>query len=291
VEAVTNRTILYADDTKILSPINNPTDAERLQSDINSIVEWTNKWLMKLNIEKCKVMHFGKHNTKHMYTMDSYTTNTPIPLETSEVERDLGIQLTTNLKVSHQCKTAANRANFQLSVLKSNFISRDAELWKKLYVTYIRPHLEYAVGAWNPGLFQDIAILEKVQERATKVSPCLKSKDYKTRCNVLGLTTLKQRRVRGDMIQKYNFHHDLQKINWHKGPVTREQRSNRQGINRGLMVREIVKNCEERFHFFNNRVPNFWNLLPDSLINVLPIESFKAGLDRFLPTIRLWTEL
>ena len=100
--------------------------------------------------------------------MDSYTTNTPIQLATSEVERDLGIQLTVNLKVSHQCKTAANRANFQLSVLKSNFISRDAELWKKLYVTYIRPHLEYAVGAWNPCLFQDITILEKIRNKQQK---------------------------------------------------------------------------------------------------------------------------
>jgi len=140
-------------------------------------------------------------------------------------------------------------------------------------------------------LFQDITRVEKVQERATKVSPFLQSKDYKTRCNVLGLTTLNQRRVRGDMIQKYNFLHDLQKINWYRGPVTREQRSNRHGINRGLLIRETVKNCEERFHFFNNRVPNFWNLLPDSLINTLPIESFKAGLYRFLPTIRMWTEL
>jgi len=115
--------------------------------------------------------------------MDSYTTNTPIPLGTSEVERDLGIQLTVNLKVSHQCKTAANRANFQLSVLKSNFISREAKLWKKLYVTYISPRLEYAVGAWNPCMFQDI--LEKLQEIATKVSPYLQRKDYKTRCSRL----------------------------------------------------------------------------------------------------------
>ena len=122
VETVTNRTILYADYTKILIPIDNSTDAERLQIDINSIVEWTNKWLMKLNIEKCKVMHFGKHNTRHKYTIDSYTTNTPIPLATSEVERDLGIQLKVYLKVSHQCKTAANRANFQLIVLKIKFI-------------------------------------------------------------------------------------------------------------------------------------------------------------------------
>jgi len=155
---------------------------------------------MKLNIEKCKVMHFGKHNTRHKYTIDSYTTNTPIPLATSEVERHLGIQLKVYLKVSHQCKTAANRANFQLIVLKSKLVSRDAELWKKLYITYIRPHLEYAVVAWNPCLFQDISILEKLQERATKVSPCLQSKDYKTRCNVLGLTTLNQRIVKSVFI-------------------------------------------------------------------------------------------
>ena len=114
----------------------------------------------------------------------------------------------------------------------------------------------YLVGAC---LFQDISVLEQVQERATKLSHCLQSKDYKTRCNVLSLTTLNQRRVRGDMIQKYNFLHDLQKINWYRGPVTRKQRSNRQGINRGLLVREMVKNCEGRFHFFNNRVPNFRN--------------------------------
>jgi hypothetical protein len=118
VEAVNNRTILYADDTKILSPINNPTDAERLQSDIKS-----------LNGQKCKVMHFGKHNTKHIYTMGSYTTNTPIPLGNSEVERDLGIQLTVILKVSHQYKTAANRANFQLSELKiSRFFSFECKI-------------------------------------------------------------------------------------------------------------------------------------------------------------------
>jgi hypothetical protein len=104
-------------------------------------------------------------------------------------------------------------------------------------------------------LFQDIAILEKVQERSTKISPALTRMNYKARCNTLGIITLNQRRVRCDMIQKYKFHHNLEKINWHREPVTREQRTSRQGISRGLLVREIVRNCEERFHFFNNRVP------------------------------------
>ncbi len=67
-------------------------------------------------------------------------------------------------------------------------------------MSYIRPRLEYAVGAWGPCLLQDITILEKVQEKATKISPFLKGKDYKTRCNVLGFTTLNQTRLRGDMV-------------------------------------------------------------------------------------------
>jgi hypothetical protein len=34
----------------------------------------------------------------------------------------------------------------------------------------------------------------------------------KARCSILGITTLKQRRARCDMIQKDKFHHELEKI-------------------------------------------------------------------------------
>ena len=32
-----------------------------------------------------------------------------------------------------------------LGMLKNNFVSRDPELWKRLYTTYVNPHLEYAI--------------------------------------------------------------------------------------------------------------------------------------------------
>ena len=81
----------------------------------------------------------------------------------TEAEKDLGLQLTTDLKVSRQANHAAMKANRMLGLLKRTFISRDIRLWKKLYTTYIRPHLEYASAAWNPHLQQDINTLEKVQ--------------------------------------------------------------------------------------------------------------------------------
>ena len=44
------------------------------------------------------------------------------------------------------------KANRMLGMLKKTFESRDPKLWKELYVSLVRPHLEYAVQAWNPHL-------------------------------------------------------------------------------------------------------------------------------------------
>ena len=44
------------------------------------------------------------------------------------------------------------KANWILGMLKRTFDSRDPELWKDLYVSLLRTHLEYAVQAWNPHL-------------------------------------------------------------------------------------------------------------------------------------------
>ena len=48
--------LLFADDTKILRSIRNKHDAVALQSDINALKEWSNKWLLRFNPKKCHVL-------------------------------------------------------------------------------------------------------------------------------------------------------------------------------------------------------------------------------------------
>ena len=76
-------------------------------------------------------------------------------------------------------------------------------MWKRLYTSLVRPHLEYAVQVWCPYLEKDIRIIEKIQERATKIRVEMKSLDYQKRLEVWGLTTLSERRIREDFIQMY----------------------------------------------------------------------------------------
>ena len=54
-------------------------------------------------------------------------------------------------------------------MLKRSLTYRDKDTFIKLYKTYVRCHLEYAVQVWNPWLAQDIENLESVQRRAIRM--------------------------------------------------------------------------------------------------------------------------
>ena len=43
---------------------------------------------------------------------------------------------------------------------------RDSELWKRLYTTYVRPHLEHSVHVWNPYDKKDVKILRESPEKS-----------------------------------------------------------------------------------------------------------------------------
>ena len=264
---------LYADDTKLHS-----SDSEALQRDIDAVVEWCCKWLMALNASKCHILHVGKCNPRSEYNMQTSSGRQPIASTTSE--RDLGVYISEGLKVGEHVHKAAAKANSMLGVMKRTFVSRDAKLWKKLYTTHVRPHMEYAVQAWCPYQRGDIAALEQVQRRATKIPRSLQQLSYINRLAAMNLMLLEDRRLRGDLIQSYKLEQGLETVMWHHplvtGPVI--------GGKRGNIRREIVSSCAQRHNFFTNRVAKPWNQLPDNIVNAPSINSFKAGLDRFYDT-------
>jgi len=51
---------LFADDTKIFRKITSPDDLIRLQSDIDRLEQWSNKWLLRFHPDKCHVLSLGK---------------------------------------------------------------------------------------------------------------------------------------------------------------------------------------------------------------------------------------
>jgi ribonuclease P/MRP protein subunit RPP40 len=63
----------YADDTKLLATMDHLSEIVSFQAAIDTIVRWSKVWLMRLNEEKCKMMHIGEKNVKHPYSISTVT--------------------------------------------------------------------------------------------------------------------------------------------------------------------------------------------------------------------------
>jgi len=136
-------------------------------------------------------------------------------LEVTEEEKDIGVIMSKNLKPSAQYAKAARTAQTVLSQVSRAFHFRDRHIFVKLYVQYVRPHLEFASPAWSPWLEADKEVLEKIQRRAVGMVSGLRTNTYEERLKEIGLTTLEERRHQTDMIQTYKILHGKDRVETH----------------------------------------------------------------------------
>ena len=92
-------------------------------------------------------------------------------------------------------------------MIRRTFSYLDGPLFKKLFTTFVRPHLEYGQVIWTPRLKKYITILENVQRRATKLVDGFYHMSYSERLKKLNLPSLVYRRARDDMIEIFKLFH------------------------------------------------------------------------------------
>ena len=92
---------------------------------------------------------------------------------------------------------------------------------------------------------------------------------------LMGIQELKVRRIRGDLIEKFKIQRGLDMVRWAVEPMCVDGI----GGKRRQCRREIVKGCDQRHNFFNNRIANYWNSLPDTAVNVHSTNAFKKEID------------
>ena len=77
-------------------------------------------------------------------------------------ERDLGVIVSADLKMSQQCAKVVKTANRVSGMISRTFTLRTKDVILRLNKSLVRPHLEYCIQAWRPHLQKDINLLESV---------------------------------------------------------------------------------------------------------------------------------
>ena len=264
---------LFADDSKIYGKAVTDEDCQLIQEDLDACYKWANLWSMQFHPKKCKVMHFGRNNRKHIYLMGNNLINV------TKEEKDLGITITDNLNWKRQTAICVKKANRTIGMIKHTFSHIDKDMFITLYSTLVRPQLEYCPQIWSPYHKGNINLLERVQRRATKMVPELHHLPYEERLANLKLYPLADRRRRGDMIATYKILHGMTDCNQEKliplhiNPA-KSTRSN------NMQIKQKISRSNMRHNFYTHRIVLPWNELSNYTINSKTVDEFKVRYDK-----------
>ena len=270
---------LYADDLKIFKEITSEEDTEALQLLLDKMYDWTRYSLLQFHPSKCNTMRLttprnNKNCAEGYYNMDETR------LKTVEVEKDLGIYIDKNLGFDEHINLKVKKSNGLVGMIKRSFTFINKAIFKQLFTTIVRPHLEYGAPIWNPHLKRQINLIESVQRRATKLVPGLKDLPYKERLKILELPTLEYRRYRGDMIETYKLMHGFYGSYKNLLNERANERSENASMAHNFSLWKESKTKDIRTYFFKNRVTEQWNNLPKHVVCSSSINLFKERLDK-----------
>ena len=134
----------FADNTKLCAAVNTLEGRDAIQRDLDRLETWACVNLMKFNKAKCKVLHMGQGNPEHKYRLGDQW------VESSPVEKDLGVLVDKKVNMTWQRVLAAQKANLVLGCIIRSMTSRSGEVILPLYSPLVRSHLEYCIQLWGP---------------------------------------------------------------------------------------------------------------------------------------------
>ncbi|KAK4832448.1 hypothetical protein QYF61_023172 [Mycteria americana] len=181
-------------------------------------------------------------------------------LESSPAERNLGVLVSRRLNMSQQCALAAKRANHILGCIKHSITSWPKEAIIPLYSALVWPHLKYCVQFWAPQFKKD------VKEEGNKAGERAGSnvEGYEEWLRTLGLSSLKKRRLRGNLIALYSF---LRRGSGEGGADLFSLGSSDRAHGNGSKLCQGRFRFDTRKLFFTKRGVKNWNRLPGEVVN------------------------
>ena len=136
-ENISSTVRLCADDCVMYRIIDSLEDSLCLQRDLSTILNWTKKWQMQLNIDKCVVLRCTRSTSPINY---DYNLNDET-LQVTEQHRYLGLIFHESMQWLHHIQAMCIKANRSLHFLRRNLSKCSSNVKQNAYITVIRPLL------------------------------------------------------------------------------------------------------------------------------------------------------
>ena len=184
--------------------------------------------------------------------------------------RDLGVVVDTSLRFHLHVADVVRRANGVVFNILRSTECRSSEFMRQVFISHIRPLLDFGSVVWNTGFIGDLRSLERVQRRWTKRVAGLANLSYSDRLSRLDLFSISGRLLRTDLIFVWKILNGFI-------PSLNDLFVVDVGRTRGHSFKLRVPrfHTDSRSRFFSVRVVALWNSLPESVVSASSLTTFK----------------
>ena len=269
---------LYADDVLLFRIINSPEDFDALQKDVDKVGSWSSANFLALNRAKCKYMVVSRKRLPS--TPPSPLLLEGHPMEQVKIFKYLGVLLSHDLSWCEHIQSVCSKARKILGLLYRRFYNNtSSDSFVQLYLSLVRPHLDYASALWSPYLKKDVSALENVQKLACRMATRLWDSGYQDLLSCVSLPSLEHRRLETRLCTLYKIINNL--CYFENGIITLSTTPLSYRANHNLVFNRPFARTNSYFYSFVPYTISLWNNLDSSLVCASSISSFKRKLRSF----------
>ena len=287
VDIVGSNIRLYADDVTLFITVDDPTDSNDshnsaviLNNDLCEIQKWAKQWLVTFNSRKTKTMLVSRKRNPSYFPI--YFQGSALENVTSQ--KYLGLIISSDLSWSNHINHIVSKAKKLIGVMKMLQYKLSRRSLEIVYISYVRPILEYGDVVWGGCTASDAELLEGVQLAAARaVTGATRCTSNSKLYSEIGWETLSKRREKHRLKLFYKMFHGHAPA--HLCNLIPENVSSRNPYN----VRSKGNISEPKYKlnlYGNSFIPStirHWNRLPSAIRNSEDVDTFQRKLDRDKP--------
>ena len=272
-------TEIYADDSTLFKAFPKSADADladisTLQTGVDNASSWARSWHGEFSPSKTIALHIGSSSPLYL-AMDNQQ------IAERMVHKHLGVHISKDLKWHHHISVVISMGRQRAGLLRLMAKTFPRYVVSKLYLSYLRPCLEYASPLWHGALTnEEVMTLERLQ---ASVARTILKMPWDTPKQVLlkemDWPTLRWRRAVASMVQLHSFLYHARSTPMSallfpfSSSVTK--RSLRKPFN--LVLGDAKSTRRLSSFLYRNSI--LWNTLPSAIQSIKNKNTFKRSLE------------
>ena len=275
---------LFADDTSLFIIVDNPTTAALcLNSDLEKLSRWAAIWLVTFNPSKNESLLISRQINKPIHP-PLYMQNVQIQEVSSH--KHLGLYFSNDCSWHQHIDNIKQKAWFRIHIMRKLKFKLDRKSLETIYLTFIRPLLEYGDVIWDNCTQYEKNELDKIQNEAVRITTgTTKLVSLDNLYKEVGWQTLHRRRQDHKITLFYKMFNQRTPVYLSSLIPQQVNAISHHNLRSSNDIHTIRSNTSLYHNSFLPSTLRQWNSLPVEVRQLITLSSFKTFLKKDLQSV------